>query len=72
MPPTRPVPLWLRFWPQAVLTFGLGLMFGSAFTGLWWPGLVITLVGAALIAAYFRASERPAPSTQTEERGPRP
>ncbi|WP_435108114.1 hypothetical protein [Nocardiopsis synnemataformans] len=66
--PTRPVPLWLRFWPQTVLAFGIGLMFGSAFTRLWWPGLIITLVGAALIVAYLIASKKRKPSSGPEDK----
>lgn len=51
-------PLWLRFWPQAVLAFGLGLMFGSTFVGLFWAGAVVMLAGAVLLATYFAASSQ--------------
>lgn len=61
MPATKPsptTPLWLRFWPQAVLCLGVGLMLGSAFSGLWWPGVLITLAGFALLATYHVLSRR--------------
>ncbi|WP_435108112.1 hypothetical protein [Nocardiopsis synnemataformans] len=46
-------PFWLRFWPPVLIACGIGLMFGASFSSLYWPGVLVLLVGAALSAAYL-------------------